>query len=137
MAGAVSARLIPADAFAHGIAMRVAVVDARRCWPHRPPFAQTNCLESSASSAPPDRRAPALSKKAGAKRICSFRPMKFTTTMRTTWCPRVGIVHMYYNGSTIEADKVSYNQKNKRLRAEGQIRLTEADGKITYGDIWT
>ncbi|MES1155768.1 MAG: LPS assembly protein LptD, partial [Pseudorhodoplanes sp.] len=28
-----------------------------------------------------------------------------------------------------------YNQKTKRLKAEGRIRLTEPDGKITYGDI--
>jgi LPS-assembly protein len=47
----------------------------------------------------------------------------------------VGNVQIYYNGSTVEADKVIYNQKTKRLRAEGRIRLTESDGKITYGDI--
>ncbi|GIK79044.1 MAG: LPS-assembly protein LptD [Pseudorhodoplanes sp.] len=47
----------------------------------------------------------------------------------------VGHVQMYFNGSTIEADKVTYNQRTKRLRAEGNIRFTEADGKITYGEI--
>ncbi len=47
----------------------------------------------------------------------------------------VGNVQIYYNGSTIEANKVVYNQKTKRLRAEGNIRLTEPDGKITYGEI--
>lgn len=45
----------------------------------------------------------------------------------------VGNVHLYYGGATIEADKVVYNQKTKRLRAEGNVRLTEEDGKITYG----
>lgn len=44
----------------------------------------------------------------------------------------VGNVQIYYNGSTLEADKVIYDQKTKRLHAEGNVRLTDADGKITY-----
>jgi LPS-assembly protein len=47
----------------------------------------------------------------------------------------VGNVQIYYNGATIEADEVTYNQKTKRLLAQGNVRLTEADGKITYGQI--
>ncbi|HEY2134630.1 MAG TPA: LPS-assembly protein LptD [Xanthobacteraceae bacterium] len=47
----------------------------------------------------------------------------------------VGNVQIYYNGATIEADRVVYDQNTKRLRAEGNARLTEADGKITYGEI--
>jgi LPS-assembly protein len=46
-----------------------------------------------------------------------------------------GNVQIYYNGSTLEADKVIYDQKAKRLRAEGNARLTEADGKVTYGEV--
>ena len=30
---------------------------------------------------------------------------------------------------------VIYDQKTKRLHAEGNVRLTEPDGKITYGEI--
>ena len=47
----------------------------------------------------------------------------------------VGDVQIYYNGATIEANRVVYDQATKRLRAEGNARLTEADGKITYGEI--
>jgi LPS-assembly protein len=47
----------------------------------------------------------------------------------------VGNVQIYYNGSTLEADKVVYEQKAKHLRAEGNARLTEADGKVTYGEV--
>ena len=47
----------------------------------------------------------------------------------------VGNVQIYYGGSTLEADKVIYNQSTKRLHAEGNVRLTEEDGKITYGEI--
>jgi LPS-assembly protein len=47
----------------------------------------------------------------------------------------VGGVQIYYGGSTIEADKVIYDQKTKRLHAEGNVRLTEEDGKVTFGEI--
>jgi LPS-assembly protein len=47
----------------------------------------------------------------------------------------VGNVQIYYRGSTIEADEVDYDQKGKRLVAKGNARLTEPDGKITYGQV--
>jgi len=47
----------------------------------------------------------------------------------------VGNVQIYYGGSTLEADKVIYNENTKRLHAEGNVRLTEPDGKITYGNV--
>ena len=47
----------------------------------------------------------------------------------------VGNVQIYYGGSTLEADRVIYDQTTKRLHAEGNVRLTEEDGKVTYGEI--
>ena len=47
----------------------------------------------------------------------------------------VGNVQMFYNGTSVEADKVIYDQKSKRLHAEGNIRMTDADGKITYANV--
>ena len=47
----------------------------------------------------------------------------------------VGNVQIYYQGSTLEADKVVYEQITKRMRAEGNARLTEADGKVVRGEI--
>lgn len=47
----------------------------------------------------------------------------------------VGNVQIYYKKSTLEADKVIYDQTAKRLHAEGNARLTEADGKIVLGQI--
>src|SRR5262249_33732607 len=41
----------------------------------------------------------------------------------------VGNVQLYYNGTSVEADKVIYDQKTKRLHAEGNVRMTDADGK--------
>jgi LPS-assembly protein len=47
----------------------------------------------------------------------------------------VGNVQIYFNGSALEADRVIYDQTTKRLHAEGNVRLSEEDGKITYGEI--
>src|SRR5262249_40645702 len=47
----------------------------------------------------------------------------------------VGGVQIFYNGSTLEADRVIYDQKTKRLHAEGNVRLTDADGKVTTAAI--
>jgi len=46
----------------------------------------------------------------------------------------VGNVQIYYKRATIEADRVVYDQATKRLRAEG-ARLTEANGKVTIGQV--
>ena len=46
-----------------------------------------------------------------------------------------GSVQIYYQGSTLEADRVVYEQTTKRMRAEGNARLTEADGKVIIGEI--
>ena len=47
----------------------------------------------------------------------------------------VGNVQIYYGGTTLEADKVIYDQNTKRLHAEGNVRLSEEDGKVTHGEI--
>jgi LPS-assembly protein len=47
----------------------------------------------------------------------------------------VGNVQLYYGASTLEADRVIYDQKTKRLHAEGNVRLTQPDGTVTYGEI--
>jgi LPS-assembly protein len=47
----------------------------------------------------------------------------------------VGNVQIYYGGATLQADKVVYDENTRRLHAEGNVRLTEEDGKVTYGDI--
>ena len=47
----------------------------------------------------------------------------------------VGSVQIYHSGSTLEADRVIYDETTKRLHAEGNVRLTDANGQITYGDL--
>ena len=43
----------------------------------------------------------------------------------------VGGVQIFYNGTTLEADRVTYNQKTKRLYADGNVRITDQEGRIT------
>jgi LPS-assembly protein len=47
----------------------------------------------------------------------------------------VGNVQIYHAGTTLEADTVIYDQRTKRVHAEGSVRLTEPDGRVTYGEI--
>jgi LPS-assembly protein len=47
----------------------------------------------------------------------------------------VGNVQLYYGAATLEADRVIYDQKTKRLHAEGKVRLTQPDGTVTYSEI--
>src|SRR5580700_5111535 len=47
----------------------------------------------------------------------------------------VGRVQMYYKGSSVEADKVIYDQKTKRLHAEGNVHIVQADGQIVNGEL--
>ena len=44
-------------------------------------------------------------------------------------------VPMMNGASTLEADRVIYDQRTKRLHAEGSVRLTQPDGTVTYGEI--
>src|SRR5262249_31594361 len=47
----------------------------------------------------------------------------------------VGNVQLYYGATTLEADRVIYDQKAKRLHAEGNVRRTQPDGSVTYPEI--
>lgn len=136
MAGAVSARPIGLRRriFARGIAMSVAAATLTLVLGALPAAAQTDFLTFPAK--PPSAKSSVASKPAkGAQSQMLVQANEIHYDHANDMVSAVGNVQMYYNGSTIEADKVIYNQKTKRLRAEGRIRLTEADGKITYGDI--
>ena len=134
MAGAVSARPIR---LRRRVPRRVAVsctAAALLTLGALPAVAQTNFLTFPERPGRPQAPA-ALSKKSGAQSQMLVQANEIHYDHANDMVSAVGNVQMYYNGSTIEADKVIYNQKTKRLRAEGRIRLTETDGKITYGDI--
>ena len=80
---------------------------------------------------PPPQKKPAPP--SNAPMLVQATEIKYDYTNNTV--AAVGNVQIYYGGATIEADQVIYDQKTKRLRAEGNVRLTEPDGKITYGQL--
>jgi LPS-assembly protein len=45
----------------------------------------------------------------------------------------LGDVQIFYQGRTLEADRVTYNQTTKRVFAEGNARLTESNGQVVTG----
>ena len=45
-----------------------------------------------------------------------------------------GNAQVYYQGRVLEADRVVYNQKDKRVFAIGRVRMTEADGTVSHAD---
>jgi LPS-assembly protein len=45
-----------------------------------------------------------------------------------------GNVRIYYDGRTLEADRVVYNKTTKRVVAVGHAKLTEKDGTVSRGD---
>jgi LPS-assembly protein len=44
----------------------------------------------------------------------------------------VGKVQIYYDGSVLEADRVTHDRRTNRLRAEGNVRYQTKDGKIIH-----
>jgi LPS-assembly protein len=45
-----------------------------------------------------------------------------------------GDAQLYYQGRVLEADRVVYDRKTKRVTAFGNVKLTERNGQIVYGD---
>jgi LPS-assembly protein len=102
----------------------------------QPAAAQTDFLTFKQQLRPTAKPGPSLLKrgdKGDAQMLVKADEINYDTA--NSHVAAVGNVQIYYNGATIEADRVVYDQKTKRLRAEGNARLTEADGKITYGGV--
>lgn len=45
-----------------------------------------------------------------------------------------GDVQVYYQGRALQADRVIYDRRTKRVRAEGRAKLTERDGTVAYAE---
>ncbi|MCX5493210.1 LPS-assembly protein LptD [Kaistia dalseonensis] len=46
----------------------------------------------------------------------------------------VGGVKMYYDGYTLEADRVTYDQKNRKMTADGRVKIVDRTGAIVTAD---
>lgn len=45
-----------------------------------------------------------------------------------------GPVDIYYEGRALQADRVAYDQKKNRVRAMGNVKLTQPDGNVVYAE---
>lgn len=97
-------------------------------------FAPAHAQQFTFPAVPPPIKKPVRIDQSGQKQmLVQAREINYDYTNNRV--SAVGNVQMYYGGATLEADKVIYDQKGKRLHAEGNVRLTEEDGKVTYGEI--
>jgi LPS-assembly protein len=46
----------------------------------------------------------------------------------------IGEVQIYYGGRVLQADRVVYDRATSRVRAYGNVKITEADGTLSYAD---
>ena len=65
---------------------------------------------------------------------CSSTPRRSSTTTTATRSPPRGDVQLNYQGRTLQADRVTYDRNTGRVYAEGNARLTEANGAVITGD---
>jgi LPS-assembly protein len=99
------------------------------------PFAPALAQEMSFPSLPPapPKSQAAIQRAAGKQMLVQAREINYDYNGHKV--SAVGNVQIYYGGNTIEADRVIYDQTTKRLHAEGNVRLTEEEGKVTYGEM--
>ncbi len=129
-------RLKPTRLSGRGAARIVAVLALLACG-GASLFASASAQELAFPPAPPPAKKSAISmerEKSGDKQML-VQATEINYDYANHRVAAVGSVQIYYGGSTLEADRVIYDQTSKRLHAEGNVRLTEADGKVTYGEI--
>ncbi len=98
------------------------------------PFAPAVAQELGFPVPPPIGKSPAAIARAASKQML-VQAREINYDYNNHKVSAVGNVQIYYGGSTIEADRVIYDQTTKRLHAEGNVRLTEEEGKVTYGEM--
>ena len=136
MAGLASARPPAPRPHRRGVACFVAALSLMACGgliASAPAFAQQLSFPSPPPAAKKSKIAIERDKSGQKQMLVQAREINYDYTNHRV--AAVGNVQIYYGGATIEADKVIYDQKTKRLHAEGNVRLTEEDGKVTYGEI--
>jgi LPS-assembly protein len=119
-----------------GVLVVLAVLACGDAFTCAPALAQTNIFNFPAS--PPARPMSPIAverEKAGNQQQMLVKANEIDYDDVNHRVSAVGNVQIYYRNSTLEADRVIYNQGTKRLHAEGNVRLTEVDGRVTYGSI--
>ena len=76
----------------------------------------------------------ALSQRAtpGANMVLKAKEMIYNNDDNTVTA--VGEVQIYYDGRVLQADRVVYDRKTSRVKADGNVKITEVDGTVSYAD---
>ena len=139
MAGPVCARPPVPRPHRRGVACVIAVLAVLACggmFTCSPAVGQPAIFGFPPAPPPPPKSAIAIEReKAGNQQQMLVKANEIDYDYANHRVSAVGDVQIYYRNSTLEADKVVYTQNTKRLHAEGNVRLTEVDGKVTYGSI--
>ena len=139
MAGLVRARRPVPRRLSGGVAGVVAVLAVLACGGMlncAPALAQQGLFGFPASPPPKPKSEIALAReKAGSQQQMLVKANEIDYDYANHRVSAVGNVQIYYRNSTLEADRVIYDQTTKRLHAEGNVWLREADGKVTQGTI--
>ncbi|MBL6432263.1 MAG: LPS-assembly protein LptD, partial [Alphaproteobacteria bacterium] len=61
---------------------------------------------------------------------CCWKRRNCATTRQFDRISAIGNVQIYYGGNTVEAERVVFDRRRNRLRAEGNVRLTEPNGNV-------
>ncbi len=80
---------------------------------------------------PGQRGAPAAGQQAKDRMLIEAKQLVYNNDKNTV--EAVGDVQIFYQGRTLEADRVVYNRGTKRVFAEGNARMTEANGQLITG----
>jgi len=138
MAGLVSARPSAPRPRRRGAVTLIAILGLLACGgllASAPAVAQQQIFTFPPRPAPPPKSKIAIERDKSGQKQMLVQAREIDYDYANHLVSAVGNVQIYYGGSTLEADKVIYNQATKRLHAEGNARLTEEDGKVTYGNI--
>jgi LPS-assembly protein len=142
MAGLVSTRPSAPRPYRRGVAKVAAVLSLLACGgliasvpaPAQVPV-PAQVLQFPQRPPPPKKSQIALEREKSGQKQMLVQATEINYDYANNRVAAVGNVQIYYGGSTLEANRVVYDQKTKRLHAEGNVRLTEQDGKVTYGEI--
>ncbi len=101
------------------LALLTAAIDAK------PAFAASSTQPAPAAHKPPPGQPPE-------KMFVEATELRYDTEKNTV--SAVGNARVYYKGSVLEADRVTYDRNTGRVFAEGHARLTDADGNVLHGE---
>ena len=126
MAGLLSTRPSAPRLYCRVIAAAAAVLGLLACGALlAPASAPAQELQFPKRPPPPKKSKVALEREKSGQKQMLVQATEINYDYANNRVAAVGNVQIYYGDSTLEADRVVYDQKTKRLHAEGNVRLTE------------